>query len=130
MGVDTKPLNHPSDFEMLVEDTKTRIREVSLDSVAEKISRGDNFHLIAVRDADEFESFRIKSAVFLSKGWVEAKIHMLVDQKDAEIVLYCGSVYRSVLAADNLQRMGYTCVYSMVGGIKGWYNAGYDVEQG
>jgi rhodanese-related sulfurtransferase len=83
--------------------------------------------LIDVRDRDEFESYHIEGAVFLSKGWAEAKIHTVAADMQDKIVLYCGGGNRSALVADNLQRMGYTDVLSVAGGIKSWVNAGKPV---
>ena len=128
--INTQKLNHAPEFDRLCDDAKTRIREVSCGDVEAMLASGDDFHLIDVRDADEFESYRIEDAVFLSKGWIEAKIHTVVADKDAQIVLYCGGGNRSALAADNLQRMGYGNVLSMAGGIKTWVNGGKAVIEG
>ncbi len=123
------PLKHAVEFDALCDDAKTRITEVSIDEVDAILSEGGDFHLIDVRDADEFESYRIEGADFLSKGWIEAKIHNLVSDKDAKVVLYCGGGNRSALAADNLQKMGYSNVLSMAGGIKAWVNNGKPVSR-
>lgn len=123
------PLKHAVEFDALCDDAKTRITEVSIDEVDAILSAGDDFHLIDVRDADEFESYRIEGAEFLSKGWIEAKIHNLVSDKYAKVVLYCGGGNRSALAADNLQKMGYSNVLSMAGGIKAWVNSGKPVSK-
>ena len=129
MSIDTTALQHPAEFEALCNDAKTRIHEITIDQVDALLEGGEGFCLIDVRDQDEFDSFRIESATFLSKGWIEAKIHTIVEDKDAKIVLYCGSGYRSALAADNLQKMGYQDVHSMAGGIKSWVHSGRAVVQ-
>ncbi len=117
------PLVHDPAFEALCADAKTRITEISAGQVEALMGSGEAFHLIDVRDADEFEAYRIEGAVFLSKGWVEARIHSVVSNKADKVVLYCGGGHRSALVADNLQKMGYTSVLSMAGGIKGWVNS-------
>lgn len=124
------PLKHDPAFDALCDDAKTRIKEVSVDEVEAMCSSGDCFCFIDVRDADEFESYRIEGAEFLSKGWVEAKIHNIASDKDAKIVVYCGGGNRSALVADNLQKMGYTNVCSMAGGIKAWVNSDKPVLKG
>ena len=126
-AMDMKALNHSAEFEALCDDAKTRIREVSVDEVAAMQAGGEDFYLIDVRDGDEFAQGSIEGAVHLSKGWVEAKIHTVVADKDARVVLYCGGGNRSALVADNLQKMGYSDVLSMVGGIKGWVKSGKGV---
>lgn len=125
--INTQKLNHAPEFDALCDDAKTRITEVSVHEVAAMRAAGEDFTLIDVRDRGEFDSHRIDGAVFLSKGWAEAKIHTVVSDKSDKIVLYCGGGNRSALVADNLQRMGYSDVLSMAGGIKAWVNAGRDV---
>ena len=124
------PLKHASAFDALCDDAKTRITEVSVDEVEALCQSRDCFCFVDVRDRDEFEDFRIEGSEFLSKGWVEAKIHNVAPEKDAKIVVYCGGGNRSALVADNLQKMGYTNVLSMAGGIKAWVNAGKPVLKG
>jgi rhodanese-related sulfurtransferase len=127
MNIDTKALQHPVAFEALCDDAKCRIREITVDDLAALQSGDEAFYLIDVRDRDEFESYHIEGAVFLSKGWAEAKIHTVAADMQDKIVLYCGGGNRSALVADNLQRMGYTDVLSVAGGIKSWVNAGKPV---
>lgn len=129
MAIDTKPLNHPEAFEALCKDALSRVKEVSCDDVEAMMANGEEFLLIDVRDRDEFDAFRIHGATFLSKGWIEAKIHTVAEDKAQKLVLYCGGGNRSALAADNLQRMGYDNVLSMAGGIKAWANSGKAVEE-
>jgi rhodanese-related sulfurtransferase len=130
MAINIQKLQHASEFDALCDDAKTRVREVSCDDVALMLSSDADFTLVDVRDRDEFDSYHVDGAVFLSKGWVEAKIHTIVPDKGSRIVLYCGGGNRSVLAADNLQRMGYSDVVSMAGGIKAWVNSGKAVVEG
>jgi len=118
--METKPIVHPAGFIALCDSAKKRVREVSTDKVKTMLDKKDSFYLIDVRDKDEFEKGHIEQAVFLSKGWVEAKIHHITENKDATLVLYCGGGNRSILAADNLKKMGYQNTLSMTGGIKKW----------
>ena len=122
--METKPMKHCSDFDALCEDAKSRIREVSVEDLEDCIKTKDNILLVDVRDRDEFDICCIQGACHLSKGWAEAKIHTVAESKDQEIYVYCGGGNRSALVADNLQKMGYTNVYSVAGGIKAWVNSG------
>ncbi|WP_367607818.1 rhodanese-like domain-containing protein [Legionella sp. W05-934-2] len=116
-------MQHSKEFIALCEDVKKRIKELNVDEVKQGLKKNRFDYLIDVRDADEFEAGHIPDALHLSKGWCEAKIHHHVNQKDASIVLYCGGGNRSALVADNLQKMGYTQVFSMIGGYKAWVNS-------
>ncbi len=127
--MDTKPINISKEFEALFEDARTRVKELSLDETEKLIAPPKKFHLIDVRDKEEFDVAHINNAIHLSKGWLEAKIHLHVHNKKDNIILYCGGGHRSLLAADNLQKMGYENVYSMNGGIKAWVNAGKPVTE-
>lgn len=121
-------MNHDPAFDALCDDAKTRIQEITVDDAADMMGQEDVF-LIDVRDTDEYDAFRIANAIHLSKGWAEAKIHTVVHDKDAPVILYCGGGNRSALVADNLQKMGYTDVSSMRGGIKAWVKAGKKVVE-
>jgi len=125
--MDTKPIQLSKDFEMLFEDARTRVKELSLDEVEKLLTSTETFHLIDVRESNEFSKGYIPKAKHLSKGWIEAKIHTVVPNKNEKVVLYCGGGHRSLLAADNLQKMGYKKVYSMHGGIKGWIKNGKSI---
>ena len=129
MAIDTKPLQHPPELDALCDDAKTRVQEISVDEVHAKREAHEDFLLIDVRDRDEFDQYAIEGADFMSKGWIECKIHTLAGSKDTPMVLYCGGGNRSALAADNLQKMGYKAVLSMEGGIKAWVNKGLPVTE-
>ena len=122
--MDTTPLQHSAGFNALCNDAKSRIQELSADEVEKLLAKDTSAQLIDVRDRDEWEQGHLPHATFLSKGWIEAKIEKMVPDETTTIVLYCGGGNRSVLAADNLQKMGYQKVYSMAGGIKGWVKQG------
>ncbi len=116
---------HPPRFLKIVDDAKTRVRETNVEEVKKKMDRGEKFTLVDVREESEFAKDHLPGAVHLGKGVIERDIEARVPDLNAEIVLYCGGGFRSALAADNLQKMGYTNVISMDGGIRGWREKGY-----
>ena len=111
---------HSPRFLHIVEDVKKRIKEVSIDEVKTRLDRGDKFVLVDVREESEYAKDHLPGAIHLGKGIIERDIEERVPELGAPLVLYCGGGYRSALAADNLQKMGYTNVLSMDGGIRGW----------
>lgn len=113
-------MKHSEAFEKLVADIKPRIKEISIDDVRKKQGAGDQFAFIDVREDHEWEQGRAAGAMHVGRGILERDIEKHVPDLEAEIVLYCGGGYRSALAADNLQKMGYRKVFSMAGGIRGW----------
>ncbi len=121
-------MDHSPQFLKLVEDTKRRITELTVADVQAKRARGDAFELVDVREDREWEAGHAKGARHLGRGILERDIEKAIPDFDAEIVLYCGGGFRSALAAENLQKMGYTRVRSMDGGWKGWLAAGLEVE--
>lgn len=120
--------NHSEKFVALVDDALTRIPEISADEVAQKLVRKENFTVIDTREAHEFEDGHLPKAIHLSKGVIERDIEDEIDECDRELVLYCGGGYRSALAADNLQKMGYTNVKSMAGGWREWTEKQFPTE--
>ena len=121
---------HHSGFEQLVEHVRARIRECSVQEVHARVERHEPFHLLDVREDHEYVTGYAQGAVHLGRGILERDIEKLIPDKDAEIVLYCGGGYRSVLAAVSLMEMGYTRVASMAGGIKAWRQAGLPIDPG
>ena len=117
-------MQHSEAFLRLVDDAKSRIREVTVASAREKLHRGHSFHFIDIREDHEWARGRAEGAVHLGKGIIERDIEALVPDADEEIVLYCGGGYRSALSADALQRMGYRNVFSLAGGYKEWVASG------
>src|SRR6185437_7619370 len=111
---------HSARFLQMVEDAKKRVRETSLDDVKARLDRGDRFLLIDVREESEYAKDHLPNAIHLGKGIIERDIEERVPELSTPLVLYCGGGYRSALAADNLQKMGYTNVLSMDEGIRGW----------
>jgi rhodanese-related sulfurtransferase len=121
---------HAPRFLQLVEQTRPRIRELTVDQVKAKLDAGEKFHLIDVREDSEWAKDHLPRAIHLGKGIIERDIETRIPDTSAPIVLYCGGGFRSALAADNLQRMGYTNVASMDGGIRGWRDRGYPLTSG
>ena len=113
-------------FKQLADDAKTRVKEISVTEAAKHQSAGAV--LIDVRESDEFSKGHAKGAAPLSKGIIELRIEETVPDLNKEIICYCGGGSRSALAADNLQKMGYTNVSSMAGGFKAWKDAGLPTE--
>jgi rhodanese-related sulfurtransferase len=111
---------HSARFLRIVEDAKARVREVSIDDVKARLDRGDKFVLADVREESEYAKDHLPGAIHLGKGVIERDIEERVPELNTPVVLYCGGGYRSALAADNLQKMGYSNVLSMNGGIRGW----------
>ena len=112
--------SHSLRFLQLVNDAKKRVRETTVDAIKARLDRGDKFQLIDVREESEFAKDHIPGARHLGKGIIERDIETAVPDTGAEIVLYCGGGFRSALVADNLQKMGYSNVISMDGGIRDW----------
>ncbi len=123
-------MEHTRGFLEIVRDAKQRIRETDVGTVRERLERGDRFHLVDVREESEWARGHLPGAEHMSKGVIERDIERRVPELDAEIVLYCGGGFRSALAADNLQKMGYRNVLSMDGGFRGWKEAGLPIESG
>lgn len=123
-------MQHSPRFLQLVQDAKRRVRELSVADVKAKLDRGDTFHLVDVREESEFARDHLPGAVHMGKGVIERDIEQRIPDTGAEIILYCGGGYRSALSADNLQKMGYTNVWSMDGGWRGWKEKGYPLQQG
>jgi len=119
---------HSPGFLALVEDAKSRIREVSVAETLKAVNGGEA-RLIDVREDSEWAEGHAKGADHLGKGIIERDIEKVVPDKDAELILYCGGGYRGALAADALQKMGYTNVASMAGGWRAWLEANAPTER-
>lgn len=122
-------MQHSSGFLKLVQDAKTRIKETNVQEVKRRLDAGEVFHLVDTREDSEWVKGRIPGALHLCKGIIERDIEQSFPDKSAPIVLYCGGGFRSALAADSLQKMGYTNVVSMDSGWRGWTEAGFPVEK-
>ena len=120
-------MEHSTGFLRLVDESRKRIRETTPEEVHARRLTGDVLHLVDVREDTEWEQGRAAGAVHLGKGVIERDVERMFPDRDAEIVLYCGGGYRSALAADALQRMGYRRVSSMDGGWRRWRELGLPV---
>jgi len=116
---------HPPRFLKIVDDARKRVRETTVNDVKARLDRGDHFLLVDVREESEFANDHLPGAIHLGKGIIERDIEARVPALGTEMILYCGGGFRSALAADNLQKMGYTSVISMDGGIREWREKGY-----
>jgi rhodanese-related sulfurtransferase len=121
---------HAPEFLKLVQDAKTRVKECTVADVQRRLAAGDKFVLVDVREESEYAAGHAPGAVHLGKGVIERDVEKTVPDTGTPLVLYCGGGFRSALAADNLQKMGYTNVISMDGGWRGWTGAGLPVERG
>jgi len=121
--------NHPPKFLAIVDDARKRIKETTVDEIKKRLDRGDNFTLVDVREESEFAADHLPGAIHLGKGVIERDIEKTVPDVNTELVLYCGGGFRSALAADNLQKMGYQNVISMDGGVRGWREKGYPMTK-
>ena len=115
---------HSQRFLKIVTDAKSRIGEVTVADVDAKIKRGEKFLLVDVREESEFAEDHLPGAIHLGKGIIERDVEARVPDLATPMILYCGGGFRSALAADNLQKMGYTNVLSMDGGHRGWKDKG------
>jgi len=121
---------HSPRFLQIVNDARKRVHEVTTSDVKAKLDRGEKFLLVDVREESEYAKDHLPGAVLLGKGIIERDVEERVPDLDAPIVLYCGGGFRSALAADNLQKMGYTNVLSMDGGIRDWREKGWPLTKG
>ncbi|MEO6435579.1 MAG: rhodanese-like domain-containing protein [Tepidisphaeraceae bacterium] len=121
---------HSPGFLRIVDDAKTRVTECTIADVKRKLDAGEKFTLIDVREESEWSGGHLPRAIHLGKGIIERDVEEKISDHAAPLILYCGGGFRSALAADNLQKMGYTNVLSMDGGWRGWKDAGLAVEKG
>lgn len=119
---------HPPRFLKIVDDAKKRVRETTVDDVKARMDKRDKFVLVDVREDREYDKDHLPGAIHLGKGIIERDIEGKYPDVNTPLVLYCGGGFRSALSADNLQKMGYTNVISMDGGIREWREKGYPLE--
>jgi rhodanese-related sulfurtransferase len=120
---------HAPGFLKIVQDAKTRVRECTVDDVKRRLDAGERFTLVDVREESEYAKGHLPGAVHLGKGVIERDIEKAIPDPGAALVLYCGGGFRSALAADAIQKMGYTNVVSMDGGWRDWTARGLPVEK-
>ncbi|HEX8474184.1 MAG TPA: rhodanese-like domain-containing protein [Pyrinomonadaceae bacterium] len=121
-------MKHSAGFLQLVQNAKTRIREISVEETLRRLSTDEATQLIDVREDHEWQQGHAQRARHMGRGIIERDIEQQIPDKDTPLILYCGGGYRSALCADNLQTMGYTNVYSMDGGWKAWKESGAPME--
>lgn len=118
-------MDHAEGFLNLVRDAKKRIKEEDVQTTKKKLDAGEKMFMVDVREESEWARGHIPNAIHLGKGVIERDIEKAIPEKGATVVLYCGGGFRSALAADNLQKMGYSNVISMDGGWRDWTQAGF-----
>ncbi len=121
---------HAAKFLSLVNDAKKRVKETNVVDVKRRMDAEEKFVLVDVREESEWAQGHLPGAIHLGKGIIERDIEQRVPDAGTNVILYCGGGFRSALAADNLQKMGYTNVESMDGGWKGWIGAGLPTQKG
>jgi rhodanese-related sulfurtransferase len=122
-------VKHSPAFIKIVDDAKSRIKEADFRDIKRRLDAHEKLSLVDVREESEWAHGHLPGAIHLGKGVIERDIEHAFPDKDVPLVLYCGGGFRSALAADNLQKMGYTDVTSMDGGWRGWTEAGFPVEK-
>jgi len=123
-------MKHSEGFLKLVNVAKTRIKEVTVAETRERMTANPEAKIVDVREDHEWEAAHAAGSIHLGKGIIERDVEATIPDKNAEVILYCGGGYRSALAADVLQTMGYTNVFSMAGGWKAWKESGAETETG
>ena len=121
-------MDHSPGFLKIVNDAKGRVRENTPEDVRRKQQAGESFYLVDVREDNEWQKGHAAGAIHLGKGIIERDVEQAIPDHNAEVVLYCGGGFRSALAAEALQQMGYKNVISMDGGWKRWRELGYPIE--
>ena len=122
-------MQHSPRFLKIVDDAKSRIRQTNIDDVKERLDNGEKFVLVDVREESEYAKDHLPGAIHLGKGVIERDIETRVPDMNTPLILYCGGGFRSALAADNLQKMGYKNVLSMDGGVRGWREKHYPMTR-
>lgn len=123
-------MTHSEKFLALVNDAKKRVKETNVADVKRRMDAGEKMVMVDVREESEWAQGHLPGAIYLGKGVIERDIEQRVPDTNTKLILYCGGGFRSALAADNLQKMGYTNVESMDGGWKGWVGAGLPTHKG
>lgn len=122
-------MKHSEGFLKITDEAKSRVKEITVPDTRARLGQNPSAKLIDVREDHEWDAGHASGAIHLGKGIIERDIEVAVPDKSTEMILYCGGGYRSALAADVLQNMGYTNVYSMAGGWKAWNESGAPTEK-
>jgi rhodanese-related sulfurtransferase len=123
------PKHHTEEFLKIVEDAKSRVKEISIADYQRMLAERDAGQLVDVREDDEWNAAHAQGAIHLGKGVIERDIETTIPDKNTKLVLYCGGGFRSALAADNIQKMGYTQVLSLDGGWRAILEAGLPITE-
>jgi rhodanese-related sulfurtransferase len=121
--------HHAAGFLAIVNDAKTRVKEADFRDIKKRLDAGEKLIIVDTREDNEWTRGHVPGALHLGKGIIERDIEQTIPDKNAPLVLYCGGGFRSALAADSLQKMGYKNVISMDGGWRGWTEAGFPVAK-
>jgi rhodanese-related sulfurtransferase len=122
-------MQHSPRFLKIVNDAKSKVKETTVDEVRQKLDDGEKFLLVDVREESEFAKDHLPGAIHLGKGVIERDIETRVPDEKTPMILYCGGGFRSAMAAENLQKMGYTNVLSMDGGVREWREKKYPMTR-
>ena len=122
-------MQHAPRFLKIVNDAKSRVKETTVDEVKQQLDNGNKVLLVDVREESEFAKDHLPGAIHLGKGVIERDVETRVPDPNTPMVLYCGGGFRSAMAADNLQKMGYTNVLSMDGGVREWREKNYPMTR-
>lgn len=122
-------MGHNPSFLKMVNDSKKVIKEFTISDIQARQEKGETFFLVDTREDKEWDKGHIKGAIHIGKGVIERDIETKIPDKSADIVLYCGGGFRSAIAAESLQKMGYSKVSSMDGGYRGWCEANLPTEK-
>lgn len=123
-------MKHSTGFLAIVNDAKSRVRETTPEAVRQDWADGIEFNLVDTREESEWNAAHAEGAIHLGKGVIERDIERVIPDVNAKIVIYCAGGYRSALAADALQKMGYRNVLSLAGGWRAWNAAEMPVSRG
>ena len=123
-------MQHTPRFLKIVNDAKSRVKETTVDEVKQKLDDGEKVLLVDVREESEYAKDHLPGAIHLGKGVIERDIETRVPDVNTPMILYCGGGFRSAMAADNLQKMGYKNVISMDGGVREWREKNYPMTRG
>lgn len=113
-------MKHTQAFILIAAESKVRIHEITIEALLAKRDRNESFHLVDVREESEWKEGHLPGAIHIGRGVLERDIESKVTNMNAEVILYCRGGFRSAMAADNLQKMGFTNVYSLDTGWRGW----------
>jgi rhodanese-related sulfurtransferase len=125
----TTPKQHNQAFLALVKDAKSRVKEIDINEYRRMKEAGEPHRLVDVREDSEWAAGHAAGSLHLGKGIIERDIEAKVPDKNTKLVLYCGGGFRSALAADNLQKMGYIDAISLDGGWRAYTQSGLPVEK-